>query len=1589
MAKPNLTEVYEALRVAEAEGRTDDVAKLINYIESVQAAPDIAAEDTFDPRELISPMIPAAGGAAAGAILPKVIESGVDAMEAGRKPQGVLSKSPISISGVPEGHTPYNPKGRSVEGSIQNWRSYNDAQLEAAKKIRQESAMHKKYPGFTRAGTNPVLAPLPKNAAPAERIAAKILPGGASDIANFAKGVYDYRLPFVGSVGSLAGRGLVGAGAGIQGSDAYNRYKMGDTTGSVISGIGSVGTAANLIPHPAAKAIGTSIGLSAEAINAYRDAMRRGQIEHGAPEDYERVDEMGNAYAHGGSVYLASGGKPIPNPEDVQGTFSYAPGYYAEVADNIAPDGKTAGYNDATRHMLAAADLTRRIGKVPLVGKHIAGPLVKGLGYGHELANYVQNIGGQKPQTKEDMEQDLYNNALGIQLGQKANSFQDIVNSIPPTLNVRPYRKEAGKAYVRNPQEAGTPYKPFGAFSDGGQVQHFQVGGKAVSSGLDALRNLIKAENRTPIVPMPNRWFTKPEDFPQMQGMVGKVLDKNQMGRDAFHSGAFVDPRTGQILDSNIYNNVGVLIDPFTGRPIMSAGDLSGIESLKDLGGKAGNQTLSNLVRKGLFKHTGGDKMLADTPFIATVEQGGMGHKYGLGTEYASPTEMYNTMRGNNPTLRPKSRGDVFGMGDVVGQVQIGGPSGLRHDVYENLFVAPKGSDVQGVKLNKAAGGLAHLAGGGQPPKPDADEGAAFIGYRPVQRQEKNRYGSGTGFLDALVGAPPSKENILDPRDLSYMQGYEKGEPYGIAAMALPFAGMAAKPLAKEIGTRAFMGESLAPKSMRQFMPEAQPAGIIKNEKGGNWMPGNIRPGEHWTPEDQLAETFGFHKSDPALENWVNTQLTRYVKNEMGSPDDSIRKLADQGILHFKPRSAYSAHNNQPTNLQREAEIKRTYAGTPEGESALTQLGKDWETNVDAGIRSKTIGPRTIESYGEEFPWLKNAEGKKLQSIDDEFLYSHLGFDHMVDVLREQLGSGALRAESMKSLSVPQAVQRVHDYNLAREKAMQKVQLQAQSEMPVAKEYPEQGYKWLELKHPTDPSVTEKALKYEGDAMGHCVGGYCPDVESGSTKIYSLRDAKGEPHVTIEVRPGNHHIGFEYPQGANSNAQFPKDFYYTDSEGIRQSLPPQQHAAIYSRAKELFDQNPGSVMKNLQKAADEVLGAPPSKIQQIKGKQNAAVKDEYKPFVQDFVRSGKWEDVKDYQNAGLKNMDMTGSNYELTNVPEDIAKISNTERYHAVQEAVANKDIPKYATEEEVVDAIRKYARKHNEGGLVGYADGGSVTPALPANYQQARSAFDQQQATNFPMGQMRATVVGNDQFGQQFGYAADADAFNTFYNQNYSGSTPVPQGGMPNIALPAMGVNPDGTTTPAPPQIWNERTGQYQSQTDTTPGAMPGPIGGLGGLLAGNNPTAPVGIVSPGMGVNADGTTTPNAPYMPIMGGMTLPINNPTYSNAENTGGLTGLLAGNNPATPVNNIPVAPTPQANPITQQVSNLPMPPNSPVAAATPSANVQNRPRYVPPPKTFNQFGTAINQVRQARPATPQVQPTRKGFSMSPLANLRRR
>jgi len=267
------------------------------------------------------------------------------------------------------------------------------------------------------------------------------------------------------------------------------------------------------------------------------------------------------------------------------------------------------------------------------------------------------------------------------------------------------------------PMQQGAPMN-FGLryshpFAEGGSVEHMQAGGlkKAGSLFLSELDNAIAGvgtAGRSPIVPAPNRWFLNPDKHPHQQGMVERVLERTGRPRESFTSGAFIDPRTGEVLDSKILEDVGVVINPRTNRPAMSAGKEAGIDELEK---ELGLITKSNLVRNSLFKRTGGDPMLDDLAFLATIERSGMGHKYGLSTEYGSPTLLHNNQTGANPTLRPTSRGDVFGMGDVVGQVKLN--SGMPHDVYEKLFVAPAGMDVPGVRLHKADGGVAHKQVGG------------------------------------------------------------------------------------------------------------------------------------------------------------------------------------------------------------------------------------------------------------------------------------------------------------------------------------------------------------------------------------------------------------------------------------------------------------------------------------------------------------------------------------------------------------------------------------------------------------------------------------------------------------------------------------------------------------------------------------------------------------------------------------------------------------------------------------------------------------------------------------------------------------
>ena len=224
----------------------------------------------------------------------------------------------------------------------------------------------------------------------------------------------------------------------------------------------------------------------------------------------------------------------------------------------------------------------------------------------------------------------------------------------------------------------------------------------------------------------------------------------------------------------------------------------------------------------------------------------------------------------------------------------------------------------------------------------------------------------------------------------------------------------------------------------------------------------------------------------------------------------------------------------------------------------------------------------------------------------------------------------------------------------------------------------------------------EAGLNAEGKAMGHCVGGYCDDVADRGTKIYSLRDKAGNPHVTVETRPGKidkRKLGnMPDPGGGFGNL----------------------HLRIQEERRGNGDYD--DYARSLMNFYD--LPLPEEDIIQIKGKQNAAPVAKYLPQVQDFVRNGKWGSVGDLPNAGLR--DISGWKSDLTR--------SGSARDNEVVSANFDKlfgSLGRHATTDELDDIVvnkLKMPRNYNFNDLhrglynyqlptgdPGYATGGKV----------------------------------------------------------------------------------------------------------------------------------------------------------------------------------------------------------------------------------------------------------------------------------------
>lgn len=555
----------------------------------------------------------------------------------------------------------------------------------------------------------------------------------------------------------------------------------------------------------------------------------------------------------------------------------------------------------------------------------------------------------------------------------------------------------------------------------------------------------------------------------------------------------------------------------------------------------------------------------------------------------------------------------------------------------------------------------------------------------------------GRSALEALRGyaGAPSQSSAMYPGS---QEAYESGELASMAEMLIPGAAMA----------KGALGAALA--------------GVIK-PRGGNWLESGLEPilqdmrrGQYAGPGDEandLLQSMDAHNA--VINRWVEGPLTKYLKRDIGTEQDPVRRLFDEGVYHVPPESLMDYRGMADADLA----LKRQMLDQPR-EPLSSGGGRYWENLVDEMI----VGGPASEYMTDVSPaWMQKDPTAMVYHFGGPtwgraFPESALGFSHITDELDNSLMGEAgglprkfwLTPEKMEQMSMEKAVRHVDAINKWRTEQKIAANQELANKAMAVREYPDtpelpnpKGLRWVELGK--DSPDLEKQLKYEGDTMGHCVGGYCPDVLEGKSRIFSLRDAKGEPHVTVEVKPAGE---WQKRPGAVDENPIVKnewpEFYRDLVRRVNGNPSPEDITTFkdYMLSKYPDDQSVASFF------------GPAFKIEQIKGKANKRPKDEYLPFVQDFVRNNplgaRWDKVRDIENTGLRRSTDLWNENERRRIREAGVEIPDYVTGGEMKDInirvwpddTAYSSAPKWFAEGGIVHAPRNW-RRMELGGTIGY----------------------------------------------------------------------------------------------------------------------------------------------------------------------------------------------------------------------------------------------------------------------------------------------
>jgi hypothetical protein len=374
---------------------------------------------------------------------------------------------------------------------------------------------------------------------------------------------------------------------------------------------------------------------------------------------------------------------------------------------------------------------------------------------------------------------------------------------------------------------------------------------------------------------------------------------------------------------------------------------------------------------------------------------------------------------------------------------------------------------------------------------------------------------------------------------------------------------------------------------MQAYGPAATASHVTRPAQGGQ------------VPKAYIQQSLQQYKSREsssaaeALNNWIDTTLTKYVTRDLGTANDPILRKAEEGKLHFTPSEPEPFNQYMARTHQEE---------TGMGSVAQSPLAQTWEANVDTNMVPTTakhmlllINDRIknkqhlqrlsgetsfyaddINQLNKEKAWLEKVpEDQLVHYLLHENPRTELGLNALVDGVKNLIDSGEIRPVQLSKLSIGDAVERIYQqkktsmpfyeaYNIASKMSESGGPLERGVPLPkevsqfgTAEFLPlESGYQWRRI---IDPRATEVQAKM----MANSISGYNGNVHSysqferpaqalrnGAVELYALYDPEGRVVTHVEYvrnrksgdRTTNDEITQVFGNGPRTGNEFPENY---------------------------------------------------------------------------------------------------------------------------------------------------------------------------------------------------------------------------------------------------------------------------------------------------------------------------------------------------------------------------------------------------------------------------------------------------------------